>query len=289
MKWNASPLALLLLAAPAGAQQAPDGPPQGSGPQGSSQQTPGQERYDEVGYAGIGEGAGVTAAHRSLAPGTFVEVTALDTGRTIVAVIADRGAEVPGHIIDLSPAAASQLGTAGLAPVRVRKMTPTPQEQSTLRQGQPASERIDAPPALLTALRKRLPAMPRGVAAAPVRAAPVRAAPVRSPPRAVEAPGASYARPDRPETVLVRPSTVAPVRAAPPPPAPVAAGYFVQVAAVSDSGRAQGLANSLGGFVKGGGGVFRVQIGPFPDPVSAERARAEAARRGYGDARIFRQ
>lgn len=63
-----------------------------------------------------------TAAHRKLPFGTRVEVTNKRNGRKIVVTVNDRGPLPKGRIIDLSPAAAAQLGMkrAGLAPVELR-------------------------------------------------------------------------------------------------------------------------------------------------------------------------
>ena len=55
----------------------------------------------------------MTAAHRSLPFGTKVRVTNLRNGRSVVVRINDRGPFVRGRIIDLSKAAASQLGFVG--------------------------------------------------------------------------------------------------------------------------------------------------------------------------------
>ena len=52
----------------------------------------------------------LTAAHRTLPFGTRVVVTSPRTGRSVVVRINDRGPFVRGRIIDLSPAAASELG-----------------------------------------------------------------------------------------------------------------------------------------------------------------------------------
>ena len=52
----------------------------------------------------------LVAAHRSLPFGTFVLVTAIETGQSIVVRINDRGPFGRGRIIDLSRAAADQLG-----------------------------------------------------------------------------------------------------------------------------------------------------------------------------------
>ena len=40
--------------------------------------------YDAVGHVSVGEGAGVTAAHHTLPLPSYVEVTALDTGKTVL-------------------------------------------------------------------------------------------------------------------------------------------------------------------------------------------------------------
>jgi peptidoglycan lytic transglycosylase len=60
-----------------------------------------------------------TAAHRTLPFGTFVEVTNLKTGRSVIVRINDRGPYIAGRIIDLTPAGADAIGSAGLAPVSV--------------------------------------------------------------------------------------------------------------------------------------------------------------------------
>ncbi len=58
-----------------------------------------------------------TAAHRRLPFGTLVQVTNTRNGRTAVVRINDRGPFVRGRVIDVTPAAARQLGFSGLAPV----------------------------------------------------------------------------------------------------------------------------------------------------------------------------
>ena len=98
-------------------------------------------RYEQVGLASwydypehsrrtaIGEwfeGGRLTAAHKTLPLPCLVEVTNLDNGRTIQVRVNDRGPFAPGRIIDLSRAAADQLGFSdkGLARVRVRFLGP---------------------------------------------------------------------------------------------------------------------------------------------------------------------
>ncbi|MGY4395901.1 rare lipoprotein A [Sphingomonas sp. UYAg733] len=266
--------------------------PTGNGPRGTS----GEQRYDAVGYASwygeeMGGGrtasgqpfdpAAITAAHNSLPLGSFVEITALDTGRTIVAIVNDRGPGSSDRLIDLSRGAAQLLGITALAPVRVRLINPSPPDQMALSQGRAASPRIDAPQSLLVALRHKLPTRSApvtiGRSAAPHQAMPRVASPRATPPR--QAPGVGYAAPD---TAPRQP------QAAPRPGVRGGPGLYVQVAALSNAARAQSLAASLGGRVEQAGSIFRVQIGPFANNALAQRARDDVARRGYGDARIVK-
>jgi rare lipoprotein A len=62
---------------------------------------------------------GLTAAHRTLPFGTMVTVVNKKNGRHVTVRINDRGPFIRGRIIDLTPAAASQLGFSGLAPVTI--------------------------------------------------------------------------------------------------------------------------------------------------------------------------
>ena len=71
----------------------------------------------------------LTAAHRTLPLGTYVRVTNLKNGRSVVVKINDRGPFVKGRIIDLSYAAARRLGMIrdGVVPVEITVLG-TPQD-----------------------------------------------------------------------------------------------------------------------------------------------------------------
>ncbi len=75
------------------------------------------ERYDM--YA-------MTAAHKTLPLPTWVRVTNLENGRSVVVKVNDRGPFHDGRIIDLSYAAAAKLGMLGrgTAPVEIVVLTP---------------------------------------------------------------------------------------------------------------------------------------------------------------------
>jgi rare lipoprotein A len=61
----------------------------------------------------------MTAAHRKLPFGTEVRVTNLANGKSVVVRINDRGPYIKGRILDLSHAAAQELGMVKRGIVRV--------------------------------------------------------------------------------------------------------------------------------------------------------------------------
>ncbi len=257
--------------------------------------------YDEVGYASwygkelqgrntangeIFMPSAITAAHKTLPMPSYVEVTSLDTGKTILVRVNDRGPFANDRLIDLSEGAARQLGIAnqGVAGVRVRKVNPPEQERAVLRTGQSAAARIDTPESLLKVLRDKLAKMPRPAAMAGSPGKPV---PVK-PPVAAGQPLAKA--PASGDDRFVREGAGAPKAA--PSKAPVAAaGYVVQIAAFSSRARADELARKLGARVTGSadGSVFRVRYGPFATEAEGQRALADAQKRGYPQARLFRE
>jgi peptidoglycan lytic transglycosylase len=68
----------------------------------------------------------LTAAHRELPLGSIVDVTNLDNGSTVRVRINDRGPFIAGRVIDLSRAAAREIGLLGpgVGPVRLDVVTP---------------------------------------------------------------------------------------------------------------------------------------------------------------------
>jgi rare lipoprotein A len=265
--------------------------------------------YDEVGYASwygaelqgrntangeIFMSSAITGAHKTLPMPSYVEVTSLDTGRTILVRVNDRGPFANDRLIDLSEGAARQLGIAeqGVAGVRVRKVNPPEQERAVLRTGQMASTRIDTPESLLKVLREKLGKMPKPVAMAASAPRPMPAKPAAGtpPPRSAPPPAPSGG-----DGRFVREGASKTPVAARPAPAPVptasAAGYVVQIAAFSSRERAEELARRVGAriAVSSDGRLFRVRYGPFATEAEAQRALTDAQRRGYPQARLFRE
>lgn len=100
----------------------------------------------------------VTAAHPTLPLPSYVEVTALDTGLTVLVRVNDRGPFARGRIIDLSRGAARELGieARGTAAVRVRIVRPDARDAERLRKGKPARERPVVDERVLANLREQL-------------------------------------------------------------------------------------------------------------------------------------
>ena len=255
--------------------------PQGAGPRGSSQPTTGEQRFDAIGYADIGEGAGITVSAPGL-PGGFAEVTSVDTGKTIVAIV-EAGAPPAGRIALLSRGSAQALGLTGsIGGIRVRPINPPGPEIAGLRAGQ-ANIRADAPPALIAALKRKLGPSPV-VAAAPKP--PVVAKPRPRP--------AAVVKPRVPAPVQVAAKLVAPTPLPPAVPATAPAlamltpGFYVQYAALSSQQRAAVLAQTVNGVVEQTDAVYRVHRGPFASDAEAKRERTRAVGLGYRDAQIVR-
>ncbi len=293
--------------------------------------------FDEVGYGivkddalsgsatSIGEGynpSAMVAAHRILPVPSYVEVTHLDTGKTILVRVNDRGPMKKDRIIALSSGAARALGISdnGSTPLRVRRVNPPTQEKGMLRAGGMAQDRLDTPSSLLSALKRRLsettPNKPAdlvsGPAPAPIGRPPAsislpsasaRAARTATSPRGTPAPsgkpGADFDV-GRPAVVRSKPPIAAsaspqPGRARPAPAAPARSGdgRFViedgngQRTMVSTTGPVR-VVSSEGGDVEPqapqmASGSRYVQIASFGD---AGRARALASKTGGSVQRV---
>ena len=84
----------------------------------------------------------LTAAHRTLPLGTEAKVTNLETGQSVTVTINDRGPYVPGRHLDLSQAAAKQIGLTkkGVAKVKLEAKRPPSRRQPRRRDDGPAHE-----------------------------------------------------------------------------------------------------------------------------------------------------
>ena len=173
-----------------------------------------------------------TAAHRNLPLPSYVRVTNLDNGRETIVRVNDRGPFTASRLIDLSHAAAHQLGMVeqGEARVRLDLITDTPDQQI---------ERVADIP--MTDTR---PGQETGTAA-PAQAVPLAAAipATASSPQADAAPAVS---------------------------SQAGGGKRMQVLASGSRERAQALAKQLGSQygvpheIQAVGQIYRVLLGPIP-------------------------
>lgn len=217
----------------------------------------------------------LSAAHTTLPLPSIVEVTNLENGRTAQVRVNDRGPFKGGAIIDVSQAAARQLGfeQQGQARVRVRYVGPAP---------------LGAPDAgLRYSAYTPSPtpgAQPPGAPSSYVGLPPAAAGPgpVASEPLAPIPPAS--------------PSTMTPVTAPPTPPAGRNL-YRVQAGAFADPANAQKVIAQLGGSVAAtiepfqrsdGMTLYRVMVQGTADEGEAWALRDRVASYGLSEARVVR-
>lgn len=237
------------------------------------------ERYDMF---------AMTAAHPTLPIPSYVRVTNLANGRSVVVRVNDRGPFLRGRIIDLSYSAARRLGyiNSGSAHVEVETITHQDIEVAMARG-------IVAVPGLASGVQiARAPTAAVAAAPAPPRVAVPTSVMTATPSSVAGNADASMREPLVPVEVLATPlplAQAAPV-GAPSLPSPAAAqeqgGAYLQLAAFSTPANAETLAarvrSELAMFADrlqllDEGGRYRLQLGPF---ASVDDARIEADRIG---------
>lgn len=239
--------------------------------------------YDSVGLAGVSAegGSTVSGSHRTLPLPSYVEVTSLETGKTILVRLERRGPMAGRALLDLSPGAAAQLGMvgAGRNAVRVRRVNPPEAERALLRSGQQAPVRMDTPKSLLAVLQRKLDQQmgvvtpPPAPTPEPTTAPPPPAKPVVKPAPAKPTPAP---KPEKPKPAPAPAATKAPVKGS----------SFVQIGTFASKANADAAAKKAGAQVVAAGKLWRVRSGPFNDADKAKAALAKAKAAGYSDARI---
>lgn len=258
---------------------------------------------DEVGLAVIDSAGGdtISGAHHTLPLPSYVEVTSLDTGRTILLRVERRGPMDSPAAIALSPGAAEQLGASSGTPVRVRRVNPPEVERAALRSGARVPQRMDTPMSLVSVLKLRLPGSggpaplgtPESQAAAKYDgngdlvlppAATASQAPAKPVSQVAVHPDAGKSDP-----VAKSVSPAAKPEARPEKkPATAAKGKFVvQAGAFSIRQNADRVAEAIGGQVSKSGSLYLVRTGPFASRKEAEGSLAKVKAAGYSDARIY--
>ena len=236
----------------------------------------------------------ISGAHPTLPLPSMVEVTNLDNGRRLMVRLNDRGPFVDGRVIDLSHAAARELGydQRGLARVRVRYAGPAATPASGLRYV--ANTRTPPAPQFAPQFSART----RAAAVDPP-------APLRAPPAMALAAGAPTPA-SVSSSVLppAAPTTQAALQLASqtfPAPAPVTVAaptllYRIQAGAFSDPVNAQRVAGQLASAGQAqiepvqhnGATLYRVMLPGPTDEAEAFALRDRVAQLGFADARVIR-
>jgi rare lipoprotein A len=244
-----------------------------------------------------------TAAHRTLQMPSVLRVTNLENGQSTIVRVNDRGPFARSRILDVSRAAAEQLGMVGNGTARVRieqlEMESQAMKQIALNGGGADEQRsaLDqyvagrrGPPAVVATAKATpppppppptpavtvYPSNPRSPAVAPMEASGGAGA---------AAPPAGMLGNSRPTVASIASSAISPQ---------AMSGFYVQTGAFSTMGNAEKqrtLVTSYGSTEispasSGGREVYRVRLGPYSTQEAAGMVADRLRRSGYGDARV---
>ena len=231
----------------------------------------------------------VSAAHTTLPLPSMVEVTNLDNGRKLKVRVNDRGPFVGGRIIDLSHAAAQELGydRTGLAHVRVRYLGPAPLAgpDAAVRHASVSTATAHAAGGPVGGRRPADEVVFNGDTSSLTSTADFASpTPLVRPPEAVSVTTLAPLAPARPGPVVSR-STGADFQ-----------GFRIQAGAYSDQDNARRAAAQLSSagaatvepFDRGGVTFYRVYLPGPADEADAYLVRDKVAAGGFADARVVR-
>jgi len=238
---------------------------------------------------------------------SVLRVTNLDNGQSTIVRVNDRGPFARSRVLDVSRAAAEELGMVGNGTARVRieqlEMESQAVKEIAVNGGGPDEQRAALDK--YVAGRRGPPAITAAAQATP-------------PPQPAPSTPAVTVYPDNPRSPAVVPVTasgsaggtlrtgtptvasIAMAAAAAPPVSPaapsvqMASGYYVQTGAFSTMGNAErqrGLVTSYGATEisqasSAGREVYRVRVGPYTTQEAAGIVADRLKRSGYGDARV---
>jgi rare lipoprotein A len=235
-----------------------------------------------------------TAAHRTLQMPCVLRVTNLDTGQSTIVRVNDRGPYARSRILDVSRAAAEELGMVGRGTARIRidqlEAESLAMKQIALNGGGPDEQR--------TALNQYIAGYhppPPGVAAPPP-SAPAPPPPATPPVTVYPSPPSSAPNEPPPSSPPFRqgPPTVATIVNSATGYTQPGSGFYVQTGAFSSMGNAEkqrGQITSYGSTEispasSGSREVYRVRLGPYSTQEAAGIVADRLKRSGYGDARV---
>ena len=242
----------------------------------------------------------VSAAHPTLPLPSLVRVTNLDNGRSIVLRVNDRGPFVDDRLIDLSQAAARELGyeRSGLAKVRVQFVQiddgGSPAVPAAPVRTPPRPPVLAAPPAMIAAAGIPVTAGPARVQ---VAASEVEVTELASPDLPPARPASARTMPARTTPVGTPPAVAAASVAAAPVaaalPSCAAGAWVVQVGAFADAASVRAVSSQVASLDRvrvepafaNGVAVARVRLGPLADRSRAGVLLSQV--RGLGHDRAY--
>ena len=274
-----------------------------------------QPNYDEVGLASwYGPGFhgrktangekydqnAMTAAHKTLPLPSWVKVTRIDNGKSIIVRVNDRGPFAKGRIIDLSAAAAKKLGTqkSGLKKVRVQylsKMTKEYVNDLGLKTPKGYPKATGTPSRAYAAKGKTTTKATRPKIARKI-AKPVEKKIVSSPVQVAQASLASQPKASTVKLSYQGEEVVNTQKYIAPQATPRArANYHVQSAMFSNLDMAARHANVVGSLARAqvqqasyyGRPAYKVVLGPVREAYNAENLLGKVKDLGFDDARIL--
>ena len=223
----------------------------------------------------------LTAAHRTLPLPSYVRVTNLENGRSIVLKVNDRGPFAHGRILDVSRRGAQLLGfqTQGTAKVRVEIMADESRAVAARMRNQTLLAEVGSP--------IKVDAMPKPRVSAQALPPPGGGRTTASAP----APAAPPTAPETGWNTSVENRIDARVTMQPVQPTQI----YVQAGAFAYFGRANRVRASLTGIgpvklsqiLVNGQDLYRVRVGPLGQVNDADRILDAVIRAGYPDARII--
>ena len=230
----------------------------------------------------------LTAAHRTLPMPSFVRVTNLENGRSVVLKVNDRGPFAKSRIIDLSRRSAQLLGyqNQGTARVRVQILADQSRVVAVRLQNQDQLARIGTPITVdrlpkASVSSESMPA-PEGANSSPVATAPV-PAPTSKPSAPVTLTRPVETAAVNPVDQEVRQELVKPTK------------IFIQAGAFGrfdNADRVRAKLAALGNVfldqvVLNDRDLYRVRVGPIANVAEADHLLGRVIATGYGDAKII--
>jgi len=239
----------------------------------------------------------LTAAHRTLPMPSFVRVTNLENGRSLVLKVNDRGPFAKGRIIDISRRGAQLLGfqNQGTARVRVQILADQSRAVAARLQNREDLARVGSPITIdkmpkASVSAEALPA-PGGTESSPQVTAQPTVRQVERTPDPLTPVGTIPNTTAPSETVALNTSPEAAVQQQPVKPTSI----YVQAGAFGlfdNANKVRARLSPLGSVfldqvLINGQDLYRVRIGPLKDVQQADATLAQVIVTGYPDARII--